>query len=173
MGKALGSWSGMRKYLEEETLAPSLRGRIRYGCTRYIGMDGTFLFEIRVDGKQIKRFSWETVNSWFIEQGYAEKKKPGSIADYWSGFWALMDQYPMDRRTEYTDTEFCHALEAYRNQDIQKSLLSSDPIVKMFALLDRRCGTRSLEKLKEGMELEPSWLRYFYELRTGNHKNAE
>ena len=33
MGKALGSWSGMRKYLEQEMLADSLLGRIRYGCT--------------------------------------------------------------------------------------------------------------------------------------------
>ena len=40
MGKALGSWSGMRKYLEQEMLADSLHGRIRYGCTSYVGMDG-------------------------------------------------------------------------------------------------------------------------------------
>ena len=35
MGKILGSWSGMRKYLESEMLAESLHGRIRYGCTSY------------------------------------------------------------------------------------------------------------------------------------------
>jgi len=29
MGKILGSWSGMRKYLEEEMLADALKGRIR------------------------------------------------------------------------------------------------------------------------------------------------
>ena len=29
MKKALGSWSGMRKYLEDEMLTPTLRGRVR------------------------------------------------------------------------------------------------------------------------------------------------
>ncbi|WP_442861330.1 hypothetical protein [Butyrivibrio sp. XB500-5] len=39
MGKILKSWSGMRKYLENEMLADSLRGRVRYNCTAYVGMD--------------------------------------------------------------------------------------------------------------------------------------
>ena len=43
MGKILGSWSGMRKYLEREMLAESLHGRIRYGCTSYPGMDNVEL----------------------------------------------------------------------------------------------------------------------------------
>ena len=44
MRKILGSWSGMRKYLEEDMLARSLRGRVRYGCTRYVGMDLCILY---------------------------------------------------------------------------------------------------------------------------------
>ena len=68
MSKVLGSWSGMRRYLEQDMLAECLHGRIRYGCTTYVGMDGCHIFEICVDGKQIKRFSWETVNSYFIKQ---------------------------------------------------------------------------------------------------------
>jgi hypothetical protein len=75
MSKILGSWSGMRKYLEEEMLAESLQGRVRYGCTAYVGMDGCRIFEICIDGKQIKRFSWETVNSYFIDNGYNDKYK--------------------------------------------------------------------------------------------------
>ena len=46
MGKILGSWSGMRKYLEQDMLANSLQGRIRYGCTTYVGMDGCHIFEV-------------------------------------------------------------------------------------------------------------------------------
>ena len=72
MGKALGSWSGMRKYLEQEMLADSLHGRIRYGCTSYVGMDGCRIFEVCVDGVQVKRFSWETVNTYFINSGYRQ-----------------------------------------------------------------------------------------------------
>ena len=78
MGKILGSFSGMRKYLEKEMLAPALLGRVRYGCTHFVGMDNCRVFEVAVDGKTVKRFSWETVNSYFIRQGYAQKEKPGS-----------------------------------------------------------------------------------------------
>lgn len=34
MGKILGSWSGMRKYLEQEMLADSLHGRVRQISTQ-------------------------------------------------------------------------------------------------------------------------------------------
>lgn len=59
----------MRKYLEQDMLAEVLKGRVRYGCTAYIGMDGCRIFEVCIDGKQVKRFSWETVNSYFIDSG--------------------------------------------------------------------------------------------------------
>ena len=67
MGKILGSWSGMRKYLEKEMLAECLNGRVRYNCTSCIGMDGCHIFEIYIDNKLIKQFSWETVNTYFIK----------------------------------------------------------------------------------------------------------
>ncbi len=165
MGKILGSFSGMRKYLEQEMLAESLKGRIRYGCTTYVGMDSCRIFEVCIDKKQIKRFSWETVNTYFIDSGYAENKNPSGIGEYWLEFWSLLDKYPLNARTEYTDDEFCEALEKYRNQDIQESIASENPLVRMFAILDRRIGKRTLLKLKETIENQPIWLKEFYQLR--------
>ena len=49
MPKILGSWGGMRRYLEQEMLAPRLRGRVRYGCTTYVGMDGCRIFTLALD----------------------------------------------------------------------------------------------------------------------------
>ena len=49
MSKILGSWSGMRRYLEEEMLSESLRGRVRYDCTTYVGMDGCRVFTLFVE----------------------------------------------------------------------------------------------------------------------------
>lgn len=174
MGKALGSWSGMRKYLEQEMLADSLHGRIRYGCTSYVGMDGCRIFEVCVDGVQVKRFSWETVTTYFINSGYTTNPAPGGVGDYWAEFWTLLKKYPPDQRTEYTDEEFCEALEAYRNQNIQESIRSDDPIVRMFVVLDRRVGKRTLQKLQESFETQPDWVRQFYLLRvnaeTGGNK---
>lgn len=165
MGKALGSWSGMRKYLEQEMLAESLKDRIRYGCTAYVGMDGCHIFEVCIDGEQIKRFSWETVNTYFIDNGFTSNKNPSGIGEYWAEFWSLLDKYPITDRTEYTDEEFCAALEKYRNQDIQESLRSNNPIIRMFAILDRRVGKRALIKVKGAIEEQPIWLRRFYRLR--------
>ena len=165
MRKILGSWSGMRKYLEQVMLAPALQGRLRYGCTTYVGMDGCHIFEVCIDGEQVKRFSWETVNTYFINNGYTTNSRPNGIGEYWADFWHLLDMYPLDKRTEYTDEEFCQALETYRNQDIQESIYSQNPLIRMFAVLDRRIGKRTLIKLYNTIEEQPEWLRQFYLLR--------
>lgn len=165
MGKILGSWSGMRKYLEQDMLAESLQGRIRYGCTTYVGMDGCRIFEVCIDGVQVKRFSWETVNTYFINNKYTQNSKSSGISEYWEEFWTLLEKYPISQRTEYTDEEFCQALETYRNQNIQNSIQSKNPLVRMFAILDRRIGKRTISKMQNVIDEQPEWLRKFYELR--------
>lgn len=127
MGKYEGSWSGMRRYLEHDMLAPCLYGRVRYGCTAYVGMDGSRIFEICIDGRPVKHFSLETVNTWFLDNGYRPGPRPVGLGEYWDGLWMLLDEVPRSRRTAYTDDEFCDALAAYRTQDIAASLHSEDP----------------------------------------------
>ena len=170
MGKILGSWSAMRKYLEQDMLVGTLHGRIRYGCTRYVGMDTCHIFEVCIDGVQVKRFSWETVNTFFIDNGYTKNANPSGIGEYWADFWPLLEKYPIDKRTEYTDEEFCEALETYRNQDIQDSVTSANPLVRMFAILDRRIGKRTLTKICDTIDKQPDWLRQFYILRLNAEK---
>lgn len=165
MGKILGSWSGMRKYLEDEMLAECIKGRIRYNCTSYVGMDGCHIFEIYIDNQLVKQFSWETVNSYFIDKGYKGKDKPIGIPEYWEGFWELMDSIPMESRSEYADDEFCQSLEKYRNQPIKDSINSQNPIERMFAILDRRIGKRILTQIKGSLDEEVEWLKPFYALR--------
>ncbi len=165
MSKILSSWSGMRKYLEEEMLAESLRGRIRYGCTTYMGMDDCKIFEVCIDGKQVKRFLLETVNTYFINKGLKINNSPVGKVEYWTDFWEVLDRTPLDIRTEYTDNEFCDALKTYRSQDIQKSINSENPIIRMFAILDRRLGKRTLENVLHTVNNQPMWLQMFYNLR--------
>lgn len=165
MGKILGSWSGMRKYLEHEMISDLFQGRVRYNCTTFVGMDGCRVFEVFIDNKSIKRFSLETVNTYFIKMGYIVKPPKMNMSEYWEGYWNLLDKYPMSVRTEYTDDEFCDALKEYRNTDIQKSIHSQNSIVKMFALFDKRVGKRTLKKIEEEMKNEPEWLQNIYCLR--------
>jgi hypothetical protein len=163
-GKILGSWSGMRKYLEQEMLAESMKGRIRYRCTTFPDMDGCGLFEVFLDGKTYKQFSWETVQSYFIKTGVLGKNipHPWSSFDYWTDCWDNLQEIPIAERTEYTDDEFSEALQAYRNSDIAESLAADNPIQNMFAVLDRRVGKRTLIKIKDEMSKMPEWLDRLY-----------
>lgn len=165
MSKILGSWSGMRKYLEQEMLADCLKNQVRYRCTTYVGMDGCRVIEVFINDVPAKRFSWETVNTFFIENGYKESRAYYGTREYWDGFIRLLDEIPMSQRTEYTDEEFCDALEAYRNQPISQSISSENALVRMFAILDRRIGKRTLITLKTSIDEQPLWLQTFYKLR--------
>lgn len=164
MAKILGSWSGMRKYLEKEMLAESMRGRIRYNCTHYVGMDSERIIELVLDGKTYKQFSWETVQSYFHRTGLVQRQdtKFSSTAEYWKGFWKTLEKVPLTERTEYTDSEFCDAMEAYRNSDIVTSLAVDNSIQNMFAVLDRRIGKRTLVSIKDRMMQAPDWVRELY-----------
>ena len=49
--------------------------------------------------------------------------------------------------------------------NMTKKIQSNNPIVRMFAILDRRIGKRTLEKLKDTLAEQPEWLKQFYILR--------
>ena len=171
MGQILGSWSGMRKFLEKEMIADSLKGRVRYESTTYVGMDGCRIFRLFVDNELFKSFSWETVNTYFIKCGYKTNTKPFGITEYWDEYWKLLDEYPLSKRTEYTDKEFCDALTIYRNQNIKMSIEAENPLVKMFAILDRRVGKRTLLNREEQICSCPEWVKKLSEVRMGAEDN--
>lgn len=156
MGKILGSWSGMRKHLEQEMLADSLKGRVQYFCTSYPNMDDKKIFEIRIDGKTHKRFSWETVA--FRNKGIEHQAA-------WNNFWKEKNSVPIEEKEKFDDEDFCNALRIYRELPIENSIFHINPLVRMFAVLDRRIGKRTLEKLTETAQDQPEWLRTIYLLR--------
>ena len=165
MSKILGSWSGMRKYLEKEMLADCLRGRVRYSCTTYVGMDGCRVFELYIDNHLVKRFSWETVNTYFLQNGCKPNNHPYGTSEYWEGFWEALRSFPMQTRTEYTDEEFCEALAMYRNQSIDASINSDNPLEIMLAIMDRRCGKRKLAAFSDTFSGQPAWLEQILKIR--------
>lgn len=156
MGKVLGSWSGMRKYLEQEMLADSLKGRVTYSCTSFPNMDDCKFFEIRIDGKTHKSFSMESV---------AFSVKSESKQNSWTVYWAEKGLSTNYGRDNFDDEEFCKALKLYRELPIGESIEHPNPLVRMFAVLDRRIGKRTLEKLFETVENQPEWLKELYLLR--------
>jgi len=123
-------------------------------------MDGAGVFTIHVDNKTIKRFSMETVASHAF-QG----EKPINMPAYWKAYWGEKEHTPLANREEFDDMEFSEALAEYRAVDINSALLSSNPIVRMFAVLDRRVGKRTLKNLTDTVQEQPEWLQFFYNLR--------
>ena len=54
---------------------------------------------------------------------------------------------------------------SYHIESIEQSLVSENPLVRIFSLLDRRLGKRRLLALEESMEQELDWVRAFYVTR--------
>ena len=150
-GLAEGSWKGMKKYLEQEMLCPALRGRLTYDLTRFrsTGDEGT-VFTVCLDGQPVKQFGFQLAAKALRDQGFV-------IRHAWD--------IPFDQRDEYTDDEFAESLKAYRNQPIDQSIASENPIIRMFSIVDRRIGKRRLERLKDEVDQQPKWLRLLYVAR--------
>ena len=63
----------------------------------------------------------------------------------------------------------------FRNLSIQDALKSEDYIIKTLAILDKRVGKRTLQKIKEAEKYKnyPEWARQFYELRLKEKKKKK
>lgn len=152
-GLAEGSWKGMKKYLEQEMFCSELKGRIYYHFEVYPRFSGiSSCFVLLLDGKVINTFG----------ELYAiiRLQKQGE-----SLIGRNPDDFPMENRNTFSDVEFSKALRSYRNQPIQESINSENPIVRMSAILDRRIGKRTLVRLRNTINDQPEWLRPLYEAR--------
>ncbi|MBD8028255.1 hypothetical protein H9636_16535 [Ureibacillus sp. Re31] len=65
----------------------------------------------------------------------------------------------------YGQYDFFFALEEYFNSSIENSLKSTDILIKILCLLDRRVGKRTLLKMKDSILTEHELVQEFYKLR--------
>lgn len=158
-------WSNMRSKLENDYLTESLRGRIRYFATSYSKCpDHEGRAAILFDEKQVIA---------------------GSYCEQWSKAHLLPKDniLKMRLRTEFPfidDTAlkygqfdqrcFYSAFREFDNQSIDISLKSEDLIVRIFAVLDRRTGKRTLAKIGENISDEPEMFQLFYNIRMNAEK---
>ena len=156
----MSTWSGIRKTLESEYLAESLKGHISYFATSYSrSPDHEGRAAIRYDGKEI------------IKGGYYQN-------------WTKADLFPKDEKYErrmseefafmddtaiklgvFDQTCFYKAFDEFDNQSIEKSLCSENLLVRIFAVLDRRVGKRKLISMKETIENEDDTFKEFFTIR--------
>ncbi len=169
------SWSATRKQLEE-LLCNKLKGRVRYFITKYNNAhDESGRFAILIDGKEVIKG-----NEFLYYQKYLEiendlKKEAAIPKRRWNGkgmenedineIYERKIERLMEENGEISVGQFTSAIEEYLNQSIEKSITSENPFVRMFAILDRRVGKRTLDNLKDKIHKEPVWLQQFYLLR--------
>ena len=143
------SWAGLNKWLQE-CLCDDLKDRITYFLARYHKVHDSYgRAAIPLDGRELVCFSWIEMCRQEAD-GYSDKMKPK---------W--------DANCTYCEMDFLNAVLEFRNLPIQNALASENYIIKILAILDKRIGKRTLEKIKQAEEYKqyPAWAGQFYELR--------
>ncbi len=163
------SWSGMRKQLEQENICESLKGRVQYFATRYRKYDDDQgRVAILVDGEEVFKSNF---SDWDIKRQQAReeiRKEKIEIVNYFD-LCEKVHNIAVDLGG-FDQFVFYEAFYIYNNQKIEDSLNFSNAIVRLFAILDKRTGKRSLRKLVSEINKQPQWLQYFYLLRMNADK---
>ena len=161
-GKALymRRWSYIRNKLENEYLACSLRGHIQYFVTSYSKCpDHEGRASILLDGKEI------------ISGSYMEQWSKAHLLPRDETLKArLNNEFPFidDTAIKYGQFDqrcFYRAFHEFDNQSIECSLTSTNMLVRIFAILDKRIGKRRLEKMSGLAAEEPDTFQLFYNIR--------
>lgn len=170
------SWSGIRKRLEEYLICNSLKGRVRYFITKYKNShDESGRVAIIVDGKEIIQG-----NIFRYYEGYREvernlKDEFNVTPRFWNGK-EIENNYENEKVEKYIDEirldegifdvwQFTDAVDEFLSLSIEESLNSTNPLIRLLAIMDRRVGKRRLIKIKDSILEQPIWLQYFYKLR--------
>ncbi len=156
----MATWSGIRKKLETQYLAQSLRGHIQYFATSYSkSPDHEGRAAIRYDGKEIiKGCYW---NNWTKAKFFPRDEK-------WDKRMAEENAYIDDVALKlgvFDQRCFYRAFEEFDNQSIENSLSSDGLLVRIFAVLDGRIGKRRLLLIQKTIQEEPETFQAFFAIR--------
>ena len=150
----VSTWSGIRNKLENDYLCPTLRGHIQYFATSYSkSADHEGRAAIRMDYFENVWTKFHHLRSTTLKDCDSAKEAINQAHAF------ALEQGTFDQKVFY------EAFGIFDNQSIEKSLVSENPLVRIFALLDRRLGKRRLLALEESMEQELDWVRAFYVIR--------
>lgn len=171
------SWNTIRKELEQNYLCEKLQGRVQYFLTHYHNAhDEHGRFCVRVDGEEIV-FANPYNEGWQFHYANQLQKERNIPRREWTGKGKEFLHDEENRAIEeeafvmaaqegkLTMYDITNAIQFYLDQDIKKSVSSENPVIRMFAVLDRRVGKRTLVKMQEELEKQPEWLQKIYCLR--------
>jgi hypothetical protein len=154
-------WSKTRHMLENDFLCDSLKGRVRYFATRYHhAHDEKGRICVLVDNQEVVNMPFQNENKIYTD---AYERFEDCDKSLFQVTEEVIQEY--HERGDFRPYDFGRSVDAYLGQSIHDSLNSEDLLVKMLAILDRRIGKRTLQKIKITVSAMPEWLQYFYKLR--------
>lgn len=162
------SWNDAKKKLEQDFLAPSLRGRVSYFMTRYThAHDEAGRVAVRVDGRDVLQgydMDWWANSSEYKAEALRRFPEIAALRTP-EEKWERICSAATDLGCIST-WDFYDAFETFENEPIEESLKGKNGLVRLFAILDRRVGKRRLQALWDaGWGREPAWLLPFFCLR--------
>lgn len=156
----MATWSGIRAKLEDDYLADSLKGHIRYYCTSYSrSPDHEGRAAIYMDGQEV--ISGCYYNNWFKANEFPKDDKYNDRMDM---EFAYIDNTAVELGV-FDQRCFYEAFNMFDNQPINESLISDNLLVRILAILDRRVGKRRLVRISLEKKDEDRVFNTFLEIR--------
>ena len=144
-------WSKLKSRVKDQ-ICPELRDRIDFHLTSYrASHDGADKVWITIDGRRVfscKHYPYE----------WAE------AAAHQSGLHGDEIKSALREVEIHGPRDFGDAMRSYLATPVNAALKSPDPIVRAFAIVDRRVGKRTLATL-DLSDCQHSLVKAFYELR--------
>ena len=145
-------WSKLKARVKE-FICPELKDRIDFHLTSYRkSHDGADKIWITLDGEKVF-----TCNHYAYEFG--ERELVGSEGKNLEGAKDFLNENEIHKPKEFGDS-----MRNYLDMPIEEALQSANPFIKAFALIDRRTGNRTIEKLQIS-DSEHTLVKVFYNLR--------
>lgn len=184
------SWSKLKQQLEG-FLSPSLNGKVEYRAPGYRYLpDKSGICYISVDKKNVLSMSDKNSPIRWYQTELDIKNDPGiripvTIEDIEAVRQTVKGPVPEDRlivmassrkstehakalfsaQTALTKSNFIVVANKFLVTPIEESLESSDMMLNILALLDKRVGKKRILSMAEKMEQKHPAVQYFYELR--------
>ena len=161
MVKSYKSWKALKNQLEE-LLCEKLKGRVTYFLTRYHRVHNSYgRAAVLLDGKELVCFSWIEM---YNQESDLIKLHYDKTRSFSEGRAELEKEW--DKNCTYCDMDFLSAALEFTDMPIERALRSENSIIRMLAVMDRRVGKRTLQKLSDDNISDiPEWARQFYDLR--------
>ena len=144
-------WSKLKSRVKS-LIAPELRDRIDFHLTSYrASHDGADKVWITIDGKRV--FSCKHYQAeWASYLAYRRGLRREEVKSV------------MREAQIHSPGDFGNAMRLYLTIPVTVALISDDPLIKAFAIVDRRIGKRSFAKL-DLSDCEHALVKAFYKLR--------